>query len=387
MHIKRFNEFVTELRDDPAVTNLVPALEVFRRFQGVWYRDDGLEVSDDKLTKALAFTLDLAIPWRRRNDTSAFFPVPSLEAVVLGAFNNKPTKHTRAKVYDQLRSSFRRCSDAYHARHDGLTGLLNKPAFDTVLHDKLHQFQTGVADSIDDETNNTMDFNSLVLLTLDIDFFKRVNDSYGHAYGDIVLKAFAIRLERACLQMNEFDRYKAENYCARPSGEEFSVLLVGQVGPDAEMDAADFIREKIVSEPLPSEAELTIMADDQRLRGVELPPITERCITPSVGLSSRHSGIPIDSVEAVAERLKVEADLALYRAKALGRNRCIRFPDIVKRHGQVLQHHTDVNVVAIDLGQQVGVSLGQEFLVFHPDFTGAKPFVLRDGRGERRLVH
>ena len=228
-----------------------------------------------------------------------------------------------------------------------------------------------------------MAYGSIILLILDIDFFKRVNDNYGHSYGDVVLKAFFIRLEASCESI--LNDYEAELYCARPSGEEFSVLAAGNIGSDDELAIAERLREAIALAPLPGEYELGVMSDDARLRGVELPPITERQITPSIGLASRHSAASSEAAEVIAERMKVEADLSLYRAKALGRNRCVRFCDIVQRHGQVLQHHADVDVVAIDLGHQVGVYVGQEFLVFHPDFVGLRPFMVGDGRSERKL--
>jgi diguanylate cyclase (GGDEF)-like protein len=385
MHLKRFNEFVRELRDDRSLKASVNAVEVVRRFQGTWYRDDGAAITDERLIRNLKLTCELNAPWRRQNATSAFFPVSSLDAVVVAVFQRSPTRATRERVQEQILACLKRCSDSYRARHDELTELLNRPAFDAILVERLRQFRITVPIPSGAQEEDAPLFTSIILLTLDIDFFKRVNDSYGHSYGDLVLRSFAIRLERASELLEQDDRYDISAWCARPSGEEFAVLLAGNITPNAELEIAERLHAAMVSRPLPDDAELSAMVGDPRLSEITLPPLTERNITPSIGLSSRHSGITPADPATATERLKVEADLALYRAKALGRNRCVRFSDIVHKHGQVIQHHVDVDVVAIDLGEQVGVSLGQEFLVFHPDFIGSKPFLFGDGRTERKL--
>jgi two-component system cell cycle response regulator len=126
------------------------------------------------------------------------------------------------------------------------------------------------------------------VLMLDIDHFKNVNDSYGHAAGDTVLKEFAHRIQR---HMRNFD------LVARIGGEEFLAVLpdvdVGMVGTIAERLCA-----VIADEPMIANAD-----------GVKLD------ITASIGVTL--AGEINEPVDAVLKR----ADTALYRAKNSGRNR------------------------------------------------------------------
>ncbi len=122
------------------------------------------------------------------------------------------------------------------------------------------------------------------LLIFDLDYFKKVNDNYGHLKGDEVLKEFAITLKK---NLREYD------LVARIGGEEFSVC--------------------IYDEPLPN-----IVAIAQKIRkAVENIKIDERKnLTVSIGITHL-----IPSKTTSIENLLYKADQALYRAKELGRNR------------------------------------------------------------------
>lgn len=63
----------------------------------------------------------------------------------------------------------------------------------------------------------------------------------------------------------------------------------------------------------------------------------------------------------------------------------ISFDDILTNCGRVLEHDTHTRVVALDIGSNVGVTLGQEFKVFLPTFSGSTKFLLNDGRTKRTL--
>jgi GGDEF domain-containing protein len=104
-----------------------------------------------------------------------------------------------------------------------------------------------------------------------------------------------------------------------------------------------------------------------------------------VGVAVQSSTLTPQESTAVASQLRSNADAALFRAKSGGRNTVRHYSDILDRHGRVLQHHSATGLVAIDIGRTVGVSVGQEFTVFHPDFSGDKPFLYDDGRTHKRL--
>jgi two-component system cell cycle response regulator len=129
----------------------------------------------------------------------------------------------------------------------------------------------------------------LTVLLLDIDFFKAVNDTYGHDAGDDVLREFALRLKKSI---------RGIDLACRHGGEEFVVVM-----PETDMTVAAMVaerlRRRIASEPFKI---------DQGRRTVE--------VTISIGLAA------LGAEDGTASLLK-RADQALYRAKREGRNRVV----------------------------------------------------------------
>jgi len=155
---------------------------------------------------------------------------------------------------------------------DALTQTHNRGAFDNAL-------QRYVALS-------SLAGEPLVLLMLDLDHFKQVNDSYGHQAGDLVLTEAANCLVRCFLRKDDF--------VARYGGEEFAVIL-----PDTGADVADRLAGNLV----------------QRMRECAVEFQSQRIgVTCSVGYASLKPG---ESPESLLER----ADAALYAAKEAGRDR------------------------------------------------------------------
>ncbi len=134
----------------------------------------------------------------------------------------------------------------------------------------------------------------MALLVLDLDHFKRVNDTFGHDAGDSVLIAFARRVQGAL---------RREDLLARMGGEEFAVLL-----PERDASAALAIAERIrwLVEELP------VAVGESQIK-----------ITVSIGIAARASA---DRDKADLNMLLRLADRALYQAKAAGRNRCRLVP-------------------------------------------------------------
>lgn len=131
---------------------------------------------------------------------------------------------------------------------------------------------------------------SCALLMLDLDHFKQVNDTYGHAVGDEVLRHFA-RL--ACRGLRQID------LVGRIGGEEFAVLLPGE-GMDGAMKAAERIRQSIASEPTPTSTAAGMVG-----------------VTVSIGVTR------LATTDTGPDTALGRADTALYRAKAAGRNRVV----------------------------------------------------------------
>lgn len=128
----------------------------------------------------------------------------------------------------------------------------------------------------------------LSLLMLDIDFFKKVNDTFGHSVGDEVL----IRLARACEET-----MRSTDVCGRLGGEEFACLLT-ETGLQEAAGVAERLRQKI--------AGLVLSADGHNIR-----------FTVSIGAAEAAAG------EATLDFLLKRADDALYRAKRAGRNQVV----------------------------------------------------------------
>ena len=135
----------------------------------------------------------------------------------------------------------------------------------------------------------------LVCLLLDVDHFKRVNDSHGHLAGDNVLREIAHRVE--C-------QVRASDVAARYGGEEFAVLLPNTSNDEAQL-LAERILEAVSSKPIEIRDGLAIT------------------VTVSIGVSSIIPDRKASDIKSLSEGLLAEADVALYRAKAEGRN-CVQ---------------------------------------------------------------
>ncbi len=169
-----------------------------------------------------------------------------------------------------LNSRLKQLSDEldYKARHDNLTGALNRGA----VFDLAHRF---------------LEDSSLSLIVLDIDFFKRINDEFGHPAGDAVIRELVNRLRKSLDGKGEIGRV---------GGEEFTVLL-----RDASLDDAVQLAEKV----------------RLAIAGELFSCLPSRPVTASFGVSWSKAGSDFEDAYA-------RADAALYQAKHGGRNRVER---------------------------------------------------------------
>ena len=183
---------------------------------------------------------------------------------LFGAFQDITELHETQRQLEQL------------ARVDALTGLPNRRHFEERIADTLLRAK---------RTKQTM-----ALMFLDIDHFKRINDTLGHAGGDAVLCEFASRL-KACV--------RATDHVARLAGDEFVVLLEGLSQAPAVARELQALAAKVVACVRPPFM-------------IEGAAVT---ITTSVGVATCRAG------EHTAAQLLAQADGALYCAKTEGRDR------------------------------------------------------------------
>jgi len=163
------------------------------------------------------------------------------------------------------------------AIHDGLTGLINYQRFHEQLEAKL-------ARAKDDK-------HPVSLILSDIDFFKQVNDKYGHPAGDHTLKVLSKLLQ---------DQVRESDIVARYGGEEFGIIL-----PETPLDDAIIVAEKIRKQV----SKLQIYYEDKKLS-----------ITLSFGIVCFTPGQDISKSGLIKS-----ADNALYEAKRTGRNKLCVF--------------------------------------------------------------
>jgi diguanylate cyclase (GGDEF)-like protein len=174
------------------------------------------------------------------------------------------------RAYNQLRSEL-----ASMVLADPLTACLNRRGLDQVLNQAV--------------SSASRFGGEVALLAIDIDYFKTINDTFGHLAGDAVLRELAELLAQSS---------RGGDVVARVGGEEFVVLL-----PGADIETAGVVAERVLK---------TVRAHSFRtVRG-------HQQITVSIGIACEHV-----RDGHVAGSLRARADEALYVAKRLGRNRVV----------------------------------------------------------------
>lgn len=163
---------------------------------------------------------------------------------------------------------------------DGLTGLANRRQFDLFLSQALK--------------TASLTGRPVSLIMLDIDYFKRYNDAYGHVAGDNCLRHVGEALQKLNLRQSDL--------IARYGGEEFAIIL-----PDTDRDAAFNIAQRAVAA-----VSAIQLPHSESLTGKKVVTLSAGC----------YSLIPRGSDDD-ARMLKEGADAALYSAKMAGRDRAV----------------------------------------------------------------
>lgn len=209
--------------------------------------------------------------------------------------------HKELEVRKRTESRFQ-----HLAMHDPMTGLPNRVAFGTELTSALHEV--------------TLGRRTATVLFVDLDNFKYVNDTLGHAAGDEVLRCVADRLRQAV---------RSSDVVARLGGDEFAVLLSDVANPQAALDIAAKIIESVM-QPIPFNGK----------------PAYVGC---SIGVRQ------LDPTVSSSEVLLSQADAAMYSAKARGKGQAVLF----ERQMQERQHG------AANIAQRLHEALDRNALTTH----------------------
>lgn len=206
--------------------------------------------------------------------SSNVYPLNEREVTyLLQLANQSSTTIGRANMYSEILK---------HATMDALTGLNNRRQFEIRLN---QEFATAKRKN-----------KKLCCMMTDIDYFKKINDTYGHIAGDIVLKKVASIIES---QLREYDT------ASRYGGEEFCILL-----PYTTIEEAKFVAERLRKKVESEKIDIQQVYSNQK----------EIQVTISIGVSEFN-----EHTILTPKDLYKKADEALYQAKEQGRNRVVLY--------------------------------------------------------------
>lgn len=298
------------VEDDPVQASATKELLSKVGYDVLWAEDGIGAIKAVKKEKPDIILLDVVLPgmdgyevcrWLKLEETTKGIPVimltikkelsDKISGLQIGADDYLPKPYNElelnARIYaslrtkglqDELRMKNRQLEELLHkvnymAITDALTGLFNRRRFHDVLvseYERAKRYNTPFS-----------------LVMVDIDHFKRVNDTFGHSVGDNVLREVSAILKSSIREIDTASRY---------GGEEFILIL-----PNTAKDNALVVAER-----------MRLSIEQHTFHEID------RNITVSIGIS----GMPDEKVET-DEKLVRCADFALYRAKQLGRNRTV----------------------------------------------------------------
>ncbi|MEM6743134.1 MAG: EAL domain-containing protein, partial [Pseudomonadota bacterium] len=221
-------------------------------------------------------------------------------------------KRIQARLEEQARAlKDASAENERQALHDSLTGLANRRRLDLTLAEIVEEARESG--------------ERVALLHVDLDRFKQINDTLGHAAGDHVLRRVATILRQGV---------DGRDLASRVGGDEFVLVLRNVTREDAVMDLARWIVEQL-REPFDFEGVAC------RIGG-------------SVGVAFAE-GAAVD-----AQQLLINADVAMYRAKELGKNRAVAFTRALQ--AEVVRVKTLADEILL------GLDRGEFFAVYQPQY-------------------
>lgn len=265
----------TQILIEKSEYDVLPAhqADLFWEQDRLTFQKETEQESEEEFTNANGFTYCIATKRSLHRDSAGnLFLVGVIHDITERKRMEEELRRTTAELA-QSNAELRRAGDQLRqiAFHDPLTGLPNRAALETMLTEALKLAETHQ--------------KYVVLLFLDLDGFKQVNDTHGHRMGDLLLKAVAQRL-LGCL--------RGSDTVARLGGDEFVVLLPAIAEAQNVVRVADKILQTLGQ---------TFAIEEQAIH-----------VTTSVGIAL----YPADS--QTIEELLAHADAAMYQAKQLGKN-------------------------------------------------------------------
>ena len=234
---------IREVRGEQAYSTIKPHIEAALRGQRT------------------TFELEVEVNGKRRHYESTYVPDVAADGSVRGCY---------AMTFDVSERVIAQCELRRIAQHDSLTGLGNRNQFNDHFERVVGRYRRSG--------------RPIALVCLDIDYFKHINDTFGHGVGDAVLCEFARRLESTV---------RHTDLAVRLGGDEFVVICEGIDG----VDSLNVIGKKLVA----------MMQPAFSAEGIKLT------VSASIGIA-------VAATAADAQNLVYAADQALYEAKAAGRN-------------------------------------------------------------------
>jgi diguanylate cyclase (GGDEF)-like protein len=384
MKLDRLKILKKEIDDEVSLEKMTSSIYYY--FDGNWNDLENEKKLSERTIADLEKVKKQKEPLRLDANTS-LYNCTVMDCQVFISSSDRIKKSQHDDFINTLSKIERRAMNAYRVYYNPMTQLLAKDSFKEHLNEAIEYLKNIEKNHLEEQHNYDQDesqvFNDtdhLAIIALDIDYFKQINDTYGHIYGDQVLKTFALRLEKCSNRIRE--KNEIEIFLSHPSGEEFWILIKGKATKDKIISWANEFRTEICNTPLPSNEEWDKLSKEENLESVNIPLLHERNVSASFGLYFYSTTTNL-SVNDILEN----ADTALYRAKASGRNQVTPFEDILNSFGRVIEHDIQNNVIVIDIGTKVGVLKGQEFKVYLPNYTGRKSFYINDGRTSRVIGH
>lgn len=193
---------------------------------------------------------------------------------------------------EELKQSEQKRQEAEErSRIDSLTGLPNRPAFEERLRYEIER--------------SKRDKKPVALMMFDIDHFKEVNDELGHDAGDEVLKDVGSYFKGERNESNGKPLKRAIDFVARFGGDEFQIISPEMEDEKGEEFLAERIRvglqKKLSNVPLKNNVKPTV----------------------SIGIAFYHPFTKGETADEALQRVLKEADVAMYQAKAQGKNRVV----------------------------------------------------------------